>query len=136
MEDNAMEKMNKDELRTALIEGKLIDETGTVNAITVNCISGLYTWPLLSEVWDLYLHDAEAMAELQACLNEVYEKGQYDTMVGVLKIMYNSCGLIIPVEGQMIFDCDIQELKEVYLYEFMEDFQDIMYDFQEKTALY
>ena len=31
-----MEKMNKDALRIALIEKKLIDETGTVNAIIVN----------------------------------------------------------------------------------------------------
>ncbi len=50
-----MEKMNKDELCTALIEEKLIDETGTVNTTTVNYISGLYTLPLLNEVWDLYL---------------------------------------------------------------------------------
>ena len=124
-----MEKMKKDELRTALIEEKLIDETGTVNAITVNCISGLYTLPLLSEVWDLYLHDAEAMAELQAFLKEIYENERYEIMIGVLKICYNFCGLIVPEEVQMIFDCDIQKLKEVYLYEFLEDFQDIMYDF-------
>ena len=65
MEDNTMKKMNKDDLRTALIEKKLIDETGTVNAITVNYLSGLYTLPLLNEVLDLYLHDAEAIAELQ-----------------------------------------------------------------------
>ena len=31
-----MEKMNKDDLCTVLFEDKLIDETGTVNAITVN----------------------------------------------------------------------------------------------------
>ena len=121
-----MEKMNKGELRTALIEEKLIDETGAVNAITVNCISGLYTWPLLSEVWDLYLHDAEAMVELQAFLNEIYEKGQYEILIRVLKVIYNFCGLIIPEEVQMIFDCDKIELKEIYLYEFLEDFQDIM----------
>lgn len=123
-----MEKMNKDELYTVLIEEKLIDETGAVNAITVNCISGLYTWPLLSGVWDLYLHDAELMAELQAFLNEIYEKEQYGIMIGILKLIYNFCGLLIPEEVQMIFDCDIQKLKEVYLYEFLEDFQDIMYD--------
>ena len=123
-----MEKMNKDELCTTLIEEKLIDEPGTVNAITINYISGLYTSPLLSEVWDLYLHDAEAMAELQAFLNEIYEKEQFDIMIGVLKIIYNFYGLHIPSKIQMIFDSDIQELKEVYLYEFLEDFQDIMYD--------
>ena len=120
--------MNKDELRTALIEEKLIDETGTVNAIVVNYLSGLYALPLLSEVWDLYLHDAEAMVELQAFLNEIYEKEQYVIMIGVLKIMYTFCSLIIPEEVQMIFNCGIQELKEVYLYEFLEDLEDIMYD--------
>ena len=123
-----MKKMNKDDLCTALIEEKLIDETGTVNAITVNYLSGLYALPLLSKVWDLYLHDAEAMAELQAFLNEIYEKGQYEIMICILKFMYNFCGLIIPEEVLMIFDCDIQELKKVYLYEFLEDLQDIMYD--------
>ena len=123
-----MGKMTKDDLCTALIEEKLIDEIGTVNAITVNCISGLYTWPLLNEVWDLYLHDAEAMEELQAFLNEIYENGLYDILIGVLKTMYNFCGLIIPEEVQMIFDCDEEELKEVCLYEFLEDFQDIMCD--------
>lgn len=128
MEENTIEKMNKDELRTALIEEKLIDETGRVNATTVNYISGLYTLPLLSEVWDLYLHDTKAMAELQAFLNEVYENEQYDIMIGVLKVICNFCGLIIPVEVQMIFDCDEKELKEIYLYEFLEDFQGVMYD--------
>lgn len=71
-----MEKMNKDALQIALIKKKLIDETGTVNAITVNYISGLYTSPLLNEVWDLYLNDVGSMEELQAFLNELYEKGQ------------------------------------------------------------
>ncbi len=52
-----MKKMNKEELRAALIKGKLIDENGAVNTTTVNYISGLYTLPLLSEVWDLYLND-------------------------------------------------------------------------------
>ncbi len=36
----------------------------------------------------------------------------------------------IPDEIQMIVDCEIQELKEVYLYEFLEDVQDIIYDFR------
>ena len=35
-----------------------------------------------------------------------------------------------PDEVQVIFDCKEKELKEIYLYEFLEDFQDIMYDFQ------
>ena len=34
----------------------------------------------------------------------------------------------------MWYKCGIKELKEeVYLYEFLEDFQDIMYDFQAKS---
>ncbi len=130
-----MEKMNKDALQIALIKKKLIDETGTVNAITVNYISGLYTSPLLNEVWDLYLNDVGSMEELQAFLNELYEKGQYDIMIGVLKLIYSFCSLIIPDEVQMIFDCSEEELKEVYLYEFLEDFQDIVYDFREETEL-
>lgn len=115
-----MEQVNK---RTALIEEKLIDETGTVNATTVNYISGLYTLPLLSEVWDLYLNDVAEMEELQTFLKELYVKGQFDIMIGVLKIIYNFCGLLIPDEVQIIFDCGIPELKELYLYEFLEDFQ-------------
>ena len=103
--------------------------------MTVNCISGVHTWPLLSEVWDLYLHDTEAMLNLQTFLNEAYEKEQYEIMIGLMKIIYNFCSLPIPDEVQIIFDCDTQKLKEVYLYEFLEDFQDIMYDFREETGL-
>jgi hypothetical protein len=125
-----MERLNGDELRTALITKNLIDNAGTVNAMTVNCISGMHTWPLLSEVWDLYLHDADAMAELQAFINDLYENEQYDIIIGILKIIYDFCGLLIPDEVQIIFDCDIKELKKVYLYELLEDFQDIMFDFQ------
>jgi hypothetical protein len=123
-----MERLNGDELRTALITKNLIDDDGTVNTMTVNCIAGMQTWPLLSEVWDLYLHDIDAMTELQGFLNEVYENEQYEIMIGILKIIYNFCGLLIPDEIQIIFDCDIQELKEIYLYELLEDFQDIMFD--------
>ncbi len=45
-----MEKMNRSELRSGLIEQNLIDEAGTVNAFKVNLISGSHTWLLLSEV--------------------------------------------------------------------------------------
>lgn len=125
-----MEKVNKDELHTALVEGKLIDETGTVNTTTVNYISGLYTLPLLNEVWDLYLNDVDAIKELQTFITDLFEKEQYDIVIGILKLIYCFCSLIIPDEVQMIFDCGERELKEIYLYEFLEDFQDIMYDLQ------
>ena len=123
-----MEQMNGNELRRALIEKNIIDEAGTVNAFKVNITSGAHTWPLLSEVWNLYQNDVTLMEELQAFLNSIYEQGQYDTLIGILKILYNCCGLLIPDDLQMIFDCEEKELKEVYLNEFLEDFQDIMYD--------
>ena len=77
-----MEKMNKDELRSALVDEKMIDQTGTVNSTTVNYISGLYTLPLINEVWDLFQNDADSMEELQAFSNELFEKGQYDILLG------------------------------------------------------
>ena len=126
-----MKKLNKDELRNALIAGRLIDETGAVNATAVNYVSGLYTLPLLNEVCDSYQNDVDSMGELKTFLSELYEKGQYDILIGVLKIIFNFCSLPIPDEVQMIFNCEIQELKEVYLYEFLEDFQDVMFDFRE-----
>ena len=128
-----MEQMKGNELRSALIEKNLIDDAGTVNAFKVNLISGAHTWPLLSEVWNLYQNDVTPMEELQTFLNAVYEQGQYDTLIGILKILYNCCGLLIPEDLQMLFDCEEKELKEVYLYEFLEDFQDIMYDLREEA---
>ncbi len=71
------------------------------------------------------------MEELQVFLNAVYEQEQYDILIGILKILYSCCGLSIPDDLQMIFDCEEKELKEVYLYEFLEDFQDIMYDLKD-----
>ena len=127
-----MKQLNGNELHRALIEKNLIDEAGTVNAFKVNLISGAHTWPLLSEVWDLYQKDLTPMEEMQTFLNKVNEKGQYDILIGILKILYSCCGLLIPDDLQMIFDCQVKELKEVYLYEFLEDFQDIMYDFRTK----
>lgn len=124
-----MEQMNGNELRSVLIEKNLIDEAGTVNAFKVNLISGAHTWPLLSEVWNLYQNEVTSMEESQVFLNAVYEQGQYDILIGILKILYSCCELLIPDDLQMIFDCEEKELKEVYLYEFLEDFQDIMYDF-------
>ncbi len=123
-----MEKMNGNELRSVLIEKNLIDEAGIVNTFTVNCISGAHTWPLLSEVWNQYQNDVTQIEELQVFLNAVYEQGQYDILIGIFKILYSCCGLLIPDDLQMIFDCEEKELKEAYLYEFLEDFQDIMYD--------
>ena len=123
-----MEQMNGNELRSVLIKKNLIDEAGTVNAFNVNLISGTHTWPLLSEVWNQYQNDVTPMEELQVFLNAVFEQVQYDILIGILKVLYNCCGLLIPDDLQMIFDCEEKELKEVYLYEFLEDFQDIMYD--------
>jgi hypothetical protein len=123
-----MEQMNGNELRSVLIEKNLMDDAGTVNAFKVNIISGAHTWPLLSEVWNLYQNDVTQMEELQVFLNAVFEQGQYDILIGILKALYSCSGLLIPDDLQMIFDCEEKELKEVYLYEFLEDFQDIMYD--------
>ena len=123
-----MEQMNGNELRSVLIKKNLIDEAGTINAFKANVTSGAHTWPLLSEVWNLYQNDVTLMEELQAFLNAVYEQGQYDILIGILKVLYNCCGLLIPDDLQMIFNCGEKELKEAYLYEFLEDFQDIMYD--------
>ena len=128
-----MKQLNGNELHRALIEKNLIDEAGTVNAFKVNLISGAHTWPLLSEVWNLYQNDVTSIEELQAFLSAVYEQGHYVILIGILKILYNCCGLLIPDDLQMIFDCEEKYLKEVYLYEFLEDFQDIMYDFQEEA---
>ena len=130
-----MEQMNGNELRSALIEKNLIDDAGTVNAFKVNIISGAHTWPLLSEVWDLYQNEVTSMEELQAFLNAVYDQGQYDILIGILKVLYSCCGLLIPDDLQMIFDCQEKELKVVYLYEFLEDFQDIMYDLRMDSKL-
>ena len=130
-----MEQMNGNELRSALIEKNLIDDAGTVNAFKVNIISGAHTWPLLSEVWDLYQNDVTLMEELQTFLNAVYEQGQYDILIGILKVLYSCCGLLLPDDLRMIFDCEEKELKEAYLYEFLEDFQDIMYDLRMDSKL-
>ncbi len=131
-----MEQMNGNELRSILIEKNLIDEAGTVNAFKVNIISGALTWPLLSEVWNLYQNDVPLMEELQVFLNAVYDQRQYDILIGILKIMYSCCGLLIPDDLQIIFDCMEKELKEAYLYEFLEDFQDIVYDLREEEEIY
>lgn len=100
-----MEQMNGSERRSILIEKNLIDDAGTVNVYKVNCISGAHTWPLLSEVWDLYQMDVTPMEELQALIKMVYEQGQYDTLIGILRILYNCCWLSIPIILQIIFDC-------------------------------
>jgi DNA-directed RNA polymerase specialized sigma subunit len=50
------------------------------------------------------------MEELQNFLKMVYEKAQYDTLIGILKILYNCCGLLIPDDLQIIFDCAEKEL--------------------------
>lgn len=130
-----MEQNIGNELRHVLFEKNLIDEVGTVNTFKVNCISGAHTWPLLSEVWNLYQEEVTSMEELQVFLNAVYEQDQYDTLVGILKILYSCCGLPIPDDLQMIFNCEEKELKEIYLYEFLEDFQDIMYDLKTEALL-
>ena len=101
-----MEQMNGNELRSVLIEKNLIDEAGIVNVFKVNCISGAYTWPLLSEIWNLYQNEVTSMEELQVFLNAVYEQGQYDILIGILKILYSLNGLSIPEVIQMIFDCE------------------------------
>ncbi len=128
-----MEQMNGNELYSVLIEKNLIDEVGTVNVFKVNLISGAHTWPLLSEVWNLYQSDVTLMEELKDFLNAVYEQGQYDTLIGILKVLYSCSGLLIPDDLQMLFNCEEKELKESYLYEFLEDFQDIMYDLREEA---
>ena len=90
-----MEQMNRNELRSVLIEKNLIDEAGTVNAFKVNLISGAHTWPLLSEVWNLYQNEVTSMEELQAFLSAIYEQEQYDILIGILKVLYNCCWLFL-----------------------------------------
>lgn len=130
-----MEKKNSEEIRKILIAENLIDTTGAVNATRVNYISGAYTSPLLSEIWSFYANDIDAMEELHTFLKEVFQKEQFEIMIGILKILYNLCGLPIPDAVQIIYNCDVKNLKELYLYEFLEDFQDLMYDFRAEAGV-
>ena len=91
-----MEQMNGNELRNALIEKNLINEAGTINTFKVNCISGAHTWPLLSEVLNLYQNDITQMEELQAFLNAVYEL-RFQKKVQVIDHKLHTCsGIPMP----------------------------------------
>lgn len=129
-----MEKKNSEELCKILIAENLIDAMGAVNATKINYLSGAYTSPLLSEVWSFYANDINAMEELQTLLKEVFEKQLFEIMIGIQKILYNLCGLSIPDEVQIIYHCDDKDLKELFLYEFLEDFQDLMFDFRAEAG--
>lgn len=73
------------------------------------------------------------MEGLQVFINAVYKQAQYDILISILKILYNCCWMFIPDDLQMIFGCEEKEMKKTYLYEFLKDFQDIMYDLRAET---
>jgi hypothetical protein len=131
-----MKELSGYELRNTLIENRLIDMNGKVSDFAIINISYLHTRPLLNEVWDIYQNDIVSMEQLRNFLNEIYKKGQFETLINIIKVFYSLSGLLIPELVQMVLNCEEKELKKKYLFKFLEDFKIIMKDFKADAKLF
>jgi len=124
-----MENGTPEELRTLVIKKGIIDEEGKANATAMNLLSGMHTSPLLNEVWGLTFQNLVTMDKLLELMHQADSAEKYEAFFGILKTLYVITNVLIPDEICYILECDDSVTRQMYAYEFLADFDDLMYDY-------
>ncbi|MEN6471062.1 MAG: hypothetical protein ABFC62_06330, partial [Clostridiaceae bacterium] len=100
-----MEIENLEELRAMVIEKGIINQEGVVSAKAMNYFSGMYTSPLLDEVWGLAFHNTEMMDKLFGLMKQAADTGKHEVFGGILNTLYVISGIHAPNELHYILGC-------------------------------
>ena len=129
-----MSTKNLNELRMIAKKKGIIDDNENPNPTAINYLSAAYTSPLLNQIWDNVIQsNYQSMDELMRFLRKTNHSNQIETVLEIIKALYIVSQQAVPDEIAYIIECDNASTKQIYINEFLADFEDKMYDFIEES---
>ncbi|MCL2670736.1 MAG: hypothetical protein FWF10_01710 [Clostridiales bacterium] len=72
------------------------------------------------------------MEAITSCLWELHEQGKYEAITGALRMLYIAAHIEMPEVIDAILHSGDATLHETHFYEFLSDFDELKYDYEEE----
>jgi hypothetical protein len=97
---------------------------GEINNDALTCLSGTVAAPLVQAVWEMSDNNPDTLKRLQSILNNLYEQRKEREAVEVLRLLYETLGLVFP--NDVILISNHTEARSYFLFELLADLDDIL----------
>ncbi|MEL7610160.1 MAG: hypothetical protein AAGU74_11755 [Bacillota bacterium] len=121
----------KEELKAILMAQEVYMPDGkTPNTTKLNMISGV----IIPSLMDAMCQERDSIGPIEAIeayLWELYEKSEYLTIAGILRVLYLLHEIAIPEIIDTLLQYGDPTLLGLFLYEFLMDFSDVKLDYKD-----
>ena len=97
---------------------------GEINNDALTCLSGTVAAPLVQAVWEMSDNNTDTLKRLQSILNNLYEQRKEREAVEVLRLLYETLGIVFP--NDVILISNHTEARSYFLFELLADLDDIL----------
>ena len=97
---------------------------GEINNDALTCLSGTVAAPLVQAIWEMSDNNTDTLERLQSILNNLYEQSKEIEAVEVLRLLYETLGMVFP--DDVILISNHTEARSYFLFELLADLDDIL----------
>jgi len=121
--------MTQQKIKEILNDEDVFNQWGQVNRASMFHISTKHSPVLIGSILDLFDYDCQLARELYVVFRGLYIREQYDIITGILCLMYFAFQTDLPFIIEAIFQSENDDVKDVYFREFLDDFENTVFDF-------
>ena len=114
-----------------ILENEKIERMDKMNNNIVNFVSGAIISPLFDKMCDIT--NVSKAKEIYTSFKKMYELGLNEEIFSILHMLIVSSGIDVP--KQHLDMADDEEFRESFVFEVIEDFEDLMYDIEEELLI-
>lgn len=114
-----------------ILENEKIERMDKMNNNIVNFVSGAIISPLFDKMCDIT--NVSKAKEIYTSFKKMYELGLNEEIFLILHMLIVSSGIDVP--KQHLDMADDEEFRESFVFEAIEDFEDLMYDIEEELLI-
>jgi hypothetical protein len=101
--------------------------SGEISKDQINLISGAVTQPFVETVWVTTNGDMDTISRMTDLFTRLYDDGQEQELIDVLRLLYGVVGLQFPEEVKQLTQSS--EARKYFLFSFLLDFDDVLLDY-------
>lgn len=114
-----------------ILEKEKMERMDKMNTNVVNFVSGAIISPLFDKICDIT--NISKAKEIYTSFKKMYELGLKEDIFSILHMLITTSDVDVP---DQYFDMvDNPEFRECFVYEVLEDFEDLMYDIEEELLI-
>ena len=110
-----------------LIDQGILTLSGKISKDKINLLSGVVCQPFVETVWVTTNGDMDTISRMTDLFTRLYDDGQEQELIDVLRLLYGVVGLQFPEEVKQLTQSS--EARKYFLFSFLLDFDDVLLDY-------